>query len=103
MIIKIKDLKVLEKYKLLVTFDNEKKVVYDVENDINSIPTYSDLKTIPVLFENAHLDSSRTCIEWNEFIDLPSDIIYKYGIEKDFRFNIPVLFENAHLDSSVLV
>ena len=25
MIIKIKDLKVLEKYKLLVTFDNEKK------------------------------------------------------------------------------
>lgn len=82
MIIKIKDLKVLEKYKLLVTFDNEKKVVYDVENDINSIPTYSDLKTIPELFENAHLDSSRTCIEWNEFIDLPSDIIYKYGIEK---------------------
>lgn len=82
MIIKTKDLKVLEKYKLLVTFDNEKKVVYDVENDINSILTYLDLKTIPVLFENAHLDSSRTCIEWNEFIDLPSDIIYKYGIEK---------------------
>lgn len=42
MIIKIKDLKVLEKYKLLVTFNNEKKVVYDVENDINSIPSYSD-------------------------------------------------------------
>ncbi|WP_270839269.1 DUF2442 domain-containing protein [Peptacetobacter hiranonis] len=83
MIIKIKDLKVLEKYKLLVTFNNEKKVVYDVENDINSIPSYSDLKNIPGLFENAHLDSSRTCIEWNEFIDLPSDIIYKYGIENE--------------------
>ena len=82
MIIKIKDLKVLEKYKLLVTFDNEKKVVYDVEDDINSITSYSDLKNIPGLFESAHLDSSRTCVEWNEFIDLPSDIIYKYGIKK---------------------
>lgn len=82
MIIKIKDLKVLEKYKLLVTFDNEKKVVYNVEDDINSIPSYSDLKNIPGLFESAHLDSSRTCVEWNEFIDLPSDIIYKYGIKK---------------------
>ena len=81
MIIRIKDLKVLEKYKLLVTFDDKKKVVYDVEDDIISIPSYSDLKNILGLFESAHLDSSHTCVEWNEFIDLSSDILYKYGIK----------------------
>ncbi|MBO5939816.1 MAG: hypothetical protein J6R18_01280 [Kiritimatiellae bacterium] len=29
--------------------------------------------------ENASFDSSRTCIVWNDRIDLPSDAIYEYG------------------------
>ena len=30
--------------------------------------------------ENAQLDTSRTCIYWNDRIDLPSDAIYEYGV-----------------------
>lgn len=82
MIIRIKSLEPLENYKLHVVFDDGKEVIYDVEDDINKIPSYSDLKNIHGLFKQVQLDSSRTCVFWNDYIDLPSDAIYKYGVER---------------------
>lgn len=82
MIIKIKSLEPLENYKLYVVFDDGKEVIYDVEDDINEIPSYSDLKNIHGLFKQVQLDYSRTCVFWNDYIDLPSDSIYKYGVER---------------------
>ncbi|MBO5905811.1 MAG: DUF2442 domain-containing protein [Kiritimatiellae bacterium] len=79
MIPRIKDIQPLENYKLFVRFDEGKEVVYDVGEDISSIKAFEDLKVIPGLFENVSLDSSRTCIIWNERIDLPSDTIFEYG------------------------
>ena len=79
MIPRIKDIQPLENYKLFVRFDEGKEVVYDVGEDIRSIEAFEDLKAIPGLFENVSLDSSRTCIIWNERIDLPSDTIFEYG------------------------
>ena len=79
MIPRIKDIQPLENYKLFVRFDEGKEVVYDVGEDISSIEAFEDLKAIPGLFENVSLDSSRTCIIWNERIDLPSDTIFEYG------------------------
>ena len=79
MIPRIKDIQPLENYKLFVRFDEGKEVVYDVGEDISSIEAFEDLKVIPGLFENVSLDSSRTCIIWNERIDLPSDTIFEYG------------------------
>ena len=66
-------------FKIRVTFDEGRTVVYDVGIDINEIKAFEDLKSLPYLFKNATLDSSRTCIVWNERIDLPSDTIYEYG------------------------
>ncbi len=82
MIIRIKSLEPLENYKLHVVFDDGKEVIYDVEDDINEIPSYSDLKNIHGLFKQVQLDSSRTCVFWNDYIDLPSDAIYEYGVER---------------------
>lgn len=82
MIIRIKNLEPLENYKLHVVFDDGKEVIYDVEDDINEIPSYSDLKNIHGLFKQVQLDSSRTCVFWNDYIDLPSDSIYEYGVER---------------------
>lgn len=79
MIIRIKELKPIEDYKLLVTFDDGKIVKYDVKDDIKTLPGYSDLETITGLFEHIRLDESRTCVFWNDYIDLPSDVIYEYG------------------------
>ena len=82
MIHKIKSLKTLNNYILRVKFDDGKEVLYNVWNDINTIPSYQDLKTIPGLFQQAQLDNSRTCVYWNDAIDLPSDTIYEYGTKR---------------------
>ena len=63
---------------LSVVFDDGKRVVYDVKEDMN-LPGYDALREINGLFGQVQLDASRTCIYWNDYIDLPSDILYEYG------------------------
>ena len=79
MIPRIRTVETLEDYILRVTFDDGKIVMYDVKSDIDEIPSYSDLMTIQGLFRHVQLDQSRTCIFWNDEIDLPSDTIYEFG------------------------
>ena len=81
MIPRIKSYCPQEGYQLLVTFDNGRIVKYNVMDDIHSIPAFRDLEKVHGLFQNARLDPSRTCIYWNDQIDLPSDTIYEYGEE----------------------
>jgi hypothetical protein len=70
-------------YRLSVLFDDGKKVIYDVMDDIKNIEAYRDLLSIHGLFAQVQLDQSRTCIFWNDKIDLPSDTIYEYGRPQD--------------------
>ena len=56
-----------------------KRVLYDVKEDINQIPSFKDLITTEGLWKHFALDESRTCVYWNDQIDLPSDSIYEYG------------------------
>ncbi len=78
MINRIKELKPLPNYLLSVTFDDGRHVLYDVSEDM-SLPGYSVLREEPGLYQNVRLDESRTCVYWNDEVDLPSDIIYEYG------------------------
>ena len=82
MIVRIKDIKPLNDYILLVIFDDGKIVEYDVKEDMNTLPDYDDLRNINGLWQQVQLDASRTCVYWNDYIDLPSDTIYEYGKEK---------------------
>jgi hypothetical protein len=82
MIIRIKSVKPLEDYILLVTFDDDRTVEYDLKEDMETLPGYDDLKNIAGLWQQVQLDKSRTCVYWNDYIDLPSDTIYEYGKEK---------------------
>lgn len=82
MIPRIKNIKPLDNYILYVVFDDGKSVFYDVKEDIQAIPSYGDLKNIYGLFQQVQLDPSRTCVFWNDYIDLPSDTIYEYGVER---------------------
>ena len=81
MIPRITSVKPHENYILYVIFDDGKECLYNVKEDIDSIEQYKDLETIQGLFEQAQLDESRTCVFWNEYIDLASDTIYEYGKE----------------------
>ena len=82
MIPRSKEVKPLPDYNLSVTFDDGKSVIYDVKDDIGQIDDYKDLVTVHGLFNHVQLDESRTCVFWNDRIDLPSDTIYEYGEEQ---------------------
>ena len=79
---RIKEVKPLPDYNLSVTFEDGKSVIYDVKDDIGQIDDYKDLVTVHGLFNHVQLDESRTCVFWNDRIDLPSDTIYEYGEEQ---------------------
>ena len=80
MIPRIKQFELNDNWKLLVTFDDGFRVCYDVKDDIDTIEDFKSLITEIGLWSMAQLDSSRTCITWDERIDLPSDTIYEYGV-----------------------
>lgn len=79
MIPRVKSVIPMENYILDVVFDDNVRVHYDMKEDISSLPGYDNLRNIQGLYQNVQLDLSRTCIYWNEYIDLPSDTIYEYG------------------------
>ena len=81
MIPRIKHIEPRADYILPVIFDDGKSVLYDVKDDICTLPTYRSLMTEQGLFQNFQVDESRTCVYWNDEIDLPSDTIYEYGIQ----------------------
>lgn len=72
-------------FTLDVTFDDGKSVVYDVKEDMRNIRSYMALREEHGLFEQVQLDESRTCVYWNDEIDLPSDAIYEYGVTVNKR------------------
>ena len=79
MIPRIKTLRAMDDFLLAVEFDDGHKVIYDVKEDIETLPTFRALIDVYGLFNQVQLDSSRTCVYWNDEIDLASDSIYEYG------------------------
>ncbi|MDO4959814.1 MAG: DUF2442 domain-containing protein [Prevotellaceae bacterium] len=80
MIPRIKSLAAMENFLLAVEFDDGHKVIYDVKEDIETLPTFRALADVYGLFNQVQLDESRTCVYWNDEIDLASDCIYEYGV-----------------------
>lgn len=79
MIPRIKSVKPMPDFCLSIVFDDGRAVLYDVKDDIRQIESYRDLLSIHGLFNQVQLDQSRTCVYWNDQIDLPSDTLYEYG------------------------
>ena len=79
MIQRIRSITPLPDFILAVSFDDGKKVLYDVKEDMG-LPGYQLLREVQGLFQQVQLDKSRTCVFWNDEIDLPSDAIYQFGI-----------------------
>ncbi len=75
---KIKSILPLPDYHLRIAFDDGRIVLYDMNEDMNTLPGYDELRQ--GLFSHVQVDASRTCIFWNEDIDLPSDTLYEFGV-----------------------
>ena len=69
----------MTRYKLYIVFDDGTKVMYDVGDDMKAIPEFQILGQVPRLWQRVQVDKSRTCICWNDQVDLPSDTLYEYG------------------------
>ena len=76
---KIRSITPMTDFCLAIVFEDGKHVVYDMKEDIQTLPGYGRLKEVKGLFEQIQVDESRTCVSWTEDIDLPSDILYEYG------------------------
>ena len=78
---RIEKLNTLKNYMLDVLFTDGKRVIYDVKEDINTIDSYKILLD-ENLFKEVKLSESKSSIFWTDMVDLPSDILYEYGIDK---------------------
>ena len=62
MIPRIKKMSVLDDYILFVEFDDGYKVLYDVKDDIKTLPSFRALVDVYGLFKQAQLDKPNLCI-----------------------------------------
>ena len=69
----------MESLFLFVEFDDGYKVLYDVKDDIKTLPSFRALVDVYGLFKQAQLDTSRTCVYWNDKINLASYSINEYA------------------------
>ncbi len=83
MYLSVIDVKPLDGYKLLLTFENEEKRLFDVSPYL-SIGKFSELKehslfnTVKIKFDS---------IEWNNSLDLDPELLYQKNIELSGELN----------------
>lgn len=80
MFYKVQDVKPLEKYKLLVTFQNGEIKEYDVKPLFDKWQVFKDLAYINGLFQQVKVDAGGYGISWNDDIDLSCNELYYNGV-----------------------
>ena len=88
MFYKVQDVKPLEKYKLLVTFQNGEIKEYDVKPLFDKWQAFKDLAYINGLFQQVKVDAGGYGISWNDDIDLSCDELYYNGVWLVWVFKI---------------
>lgn len=68
--------KVLDDFKLLLTFDDGKRKVYDMKPNLHGI--FETLKD-PNMFALAHVDYGTVC--WTDQLDIDPELLYDDGVD----------------------
>lgn len=79
MFYKVKDVKPLDNFILLITFENNEIKYYDVKTLFNKFTAFQDLVNIPGLFKLVKIDEGGYGISWNENIDLSCNELWNNG------------------------
>ncbi|GHU39404.1 hypothetical protein FACS1894190_03860 [Spirochaetia bacterium] len=79
MFYKVKEVKPLSDYHLLVRFMNGETKQYDTKPHFAEWDAYLSLQNIQGLFEQVHVDAHGYGIAWNDDIDLDCNTLYEYG------------------------
>ena len=80
MFYKIKDVKPLNDFRLLVTFENNEIKEYDVKPLFDKWAVFKDLISINGLFKQVKVDVGGYGISWNDEIDISCNELYFNGI-----------------------
>lgn len=79
MFYKVKSVKPLNDYKLLVTFENDIVKLYDVKMLFSKFEIFKTLSSIVGLFEQVKVDVGGYGISWNDELDLACNELWNNG------------------------
>ena len=82
---KVKSVKPLDNYILLITFENNIQKKYDIKPLLKKWDVFKNLINNPKLYENVTVDNGGYGIYWNEYIDLSCNELWNNGVEIDNR------------------
>ena len=83
MFYKVKHVQPLDDYKLLVTFENDIKKIYDVSQLFDKFDVFNQLKNIQGLFIQVKVDIGGFGVSWNDEIDLSCNELWNNGIDSE--------------------
>ena len=78
---KVKEVKPIREYELLVTFTDGTVKTYDVAPLFKIWDAFYPLQAVPGLFEQVKVDTGGYGISWNDNIDLECDELWENGME----------------------
>ena len=81
MFYKVRSVEAIEKYKLLVTFEDETTKIYDVKPLFEKWSVFKVLENNYELFSNVKVDLGGYGISWNDEIDLSCNELWENGKE----------------------
>ena len=84
MFYKIKDVKPLPEYNLLINFVNGECKQYNVASLFNKFESFKTLSNVLGLFEQVQVDSGGYGISWNDDIDLSCNELWENGRVVDY-------------------
>ena len=84
MFYKIKDVKPLPEYNLLINFVNGECKQYNVASLFNKFESFKTLSNVKGLFEQVQVDSGGYGISWNDDIDLSCNELWENGRVVDY-------------------
>ena len=82
MFYKVKNVKALEDYRLLITFENGENKFYDVKPLFDKWQEFKVLKNNNVMFSSVKVDIGGYGISWNDELDLSCNELWEKGIDK---------------------
>lgn len=81
MFYKVREIKTLDNYVLLVTFENGITKKYDIKPLVNKWKAFEKLINTSGLFESVKVDRGGYGISWNEDIDLSCNELWNNGVQ----------------------
>ena len=79
---KVKSVKIVSRFVLEVTFENDIIKYYDVSKVFDKWEVFKNLKNIDGLFEQVKVDQGGYGISWNDDIDLECEELWENGKDK---------------------